>query len=221
MGIRQARADSSSDPLKMSISWGLGVRGLRSGSGTEGVPPTVPRLDFEGPSGSGGFGLTGFGVHPREIPEQGLSAEVRKELAARGPEVVPKERGTHEFGGSSVPSQDMRFQTPRSSVPERASWGVNAHGYPVSPGGSLIRPPPVPPPLDLNEPPQPPVSRNHSPGPYAPLKTNVLRNLPNIFTRSQSLPPRPLTFLRHLWELDSPSPPSAGRIKPLSLYLVG
>ena len=89
----------------------------------------------------------------------GLSLQTQHELAERGFEVVPRVVGSvsasgggvrmcPETGQSSVPSQDLRFQTPRSSVPERPIRAVDSQGYPLSPGGTVIRPTPGPPPRD-------------------------------------------------------------------------
>ena len=76
----------------------------------------------------------------------GLPEELRKELEAMGFDVVPRSQGLvggviKGSGGSSVPSQDLRFQTPRSSVPERTDL---IRRVPLLLGGTVIRPPPLP-----------------------------------------------------------------------------
>ena len=89
--------------------------------------------------------------------ETGLSAGARQELEALGLAVILRGpvfsmpvqgcvRPPQDTNHSSVLSQDPRFQTPRSSLPERSTRNVDAHEYPVSPGGTIIRPPPGPPP---------------------------------------------------------------------------
>ena len=54
-------------------------------------------------------------------------------------------RDTQDASGNRVP--DLTFHTPRSVVPDRPRAGFDAQGYPISPGGRVIKPPPGPPPL--------------------------------------------------------------------------
>ena len=51
---------------------------------------------------------------------------------------VPEVSGVRS-GGSG------EFQTPRENDMVTSKWGLSVDGYPVSPGGTVIRPPPLPP----------------------------------------------------------------------------
>ena len=130
---------------------------LGSSIGPERGLPPVPRLSLEGLVEDGFKRTLGApGVVNEGGLQAGLTLEARKELEGLILDVVRKGKGGFEAGGtgqplprdsggSSVPSQDLRFQTPRSSVPERMGMGFDAQGYPVSPGGTVIKPPPLPP----------------------------------------------------------------------------
>ena len=121
------------------------------------MAPPVPRLPLGNAVGDGSSGPMAFTGSQAKGKGVGLSGDLRRELEAMGLEVVPRRlvgREGLEFSGlqqssgeSSVPSQDLRFQTPRSSVQDRGSVGFDAHGYPISPGRTVIRPPPLPPPV--------------------------------------------------------------------------
>ena len=52
--------------------------------------------------------------------------------------------GVPGYEGESVHNQG--FHTPRGCG--SGNWGVDCQGYPVSPGGTVIRPPPIPPPRE-------------------------------------------------------------------------
>ena len=112
---------------------------LRDGSGSEAVRPR---------EGVGGLGSRGVSEVPQGLASR-LEAAVVEGAVARYLEgsqwASGRIGGTWGAAGqgSQSASIDPGFQTPRSSVLNRQ---FDKDGYPVSPGGTVIRPPPGPPP---------------------------------------------------------------------------
>ena len=126
---------------------GFGPSELQGGAGLAGVNrfDLVPFVQRELPSASYGTGVRSDPVAAVSPPPLPIAAPaVRQDSSVAMPQSVRQFAASSGVEASGL-GQGVGFHTPRSVGAGRS--GFDPYGYPVSPGGTVIRPPPGPPPL--------------------------------------------------------------------------
>ena len=126
---------------------GFGPSELQGGAGLAGVNrfDLVPFVQRELPSASYGTGVRSDPVAAVSPPPLPIAAPaVRQDSSVAMPQSVRQFAPSSGVEASGL-GQGVGFHTPRSVGAGRS--GFDPYGYPVSPGGTVIRPPPGPPPL--------------------------------------------------------------------------
>ena len=109
----------------VGVQWGEGL-----GTSSQGFEEGAGYWAYRGPGSSGPNALS--------PPAQVKPPQPTPESCAVGPQTLRQFAAEALSGGNGQGDQGS-FQTPRSRIGD--------HGLPVSPGGTVIRPPPGPPPL--------------------------------------------------------------------------